>query len=80
MKTSSYPFKAQLALKSDAELIETFNREVGNGGWGSARAEFLAALKQEFLNRSLCCSLIINGNSMSLSRRITMDGGVIRFA
>lgn len=80
MEKSSYQFKEQLALKSDSELIETFNREVETSGWGTARAEFLAALKQEFLNRTVDCSLIIKGNSMSLSRRITIEGGVVRFA
>lgn len=38
---------------SDAELVEAFNKDVGNPGWVSARAAFLTALRDEFERREI---------------------------
>ncbi|MDH6343326.1 hypothetical protein M2480_001315 [Parabacteroides sp. PFB2-12] len=38
---------------STEELVECFNREVGNLGWGNARAAYLAALRTAFYERDL---------------------------
>jgi len=45
--------------KNDKELIDIFNREVGNPGWTSSRATYLAALHQEFDNRGYDYSVIL---------------------
>jgi hypothetical protein len=34
------------------ELIEFFNKEVGNTGWGTARASYLTAFHSEFINHN----------------------------
>ena len=44
--------------KSDKELIDDFNRQVGNPGWVSARADYLSAMKEEFDNRHYDYSII----------------------
>ena len=44
--------------KSDKELIDLFNREVGNPGWVSARADYLSAMNEEFGNRHYDYSII----------------------
>ena len=41
-------FQARFREMSDAQLIDAFNREVGNTGWTSARASYGAALHREF--------------------------------
>ena len=44
--------------KSNKELIGLFNREVGNNGWVSARADYLSAMNEEFDNRHYDYSII----------------------
>jgi len=48
--------------KSDKELIDLFNREVGNPGWVSARADYLSAMNEEFDNRHYDYSIIKSDN------------------
>lgn len=47
-------------VKSDEELILSFNKEVGNKGWVSARAIFLDELKKEFIRREWDFSVLAN--------------------
>ncbi|WP_201328339.1 hypothetical protein [Thermotomaculum hydrothermale] len=65
-------FKARFEKMSDAELIEAFNREVGNPGWGSARGAYLAALHNEFMDRDIDISEIGDKYSMSLKHKIKL--------
>ena len=46
--------------ESDEELILSFNKEVGNKGWVSARAIYLDELKKEFIRREWDFSEITN--------------------
>lgn len=50
---------------SDNELVTAYQRECGNNGWTSSRADYLADLHIEMEQR-FDCSEIIDGNSMSL--------------
>ncbi len=44
-------FQKRFKAMSDKELIDAFNRDVGNPGWVSARGEYHGALRAEFENR-----------------------------
>ena len=44
--------------KSDKELIDAFNSQVGNPGWVGARADYLSAMHEEFDNRLYDYSII----------------------
>ena len=57
---------------SDEKLIAAFNREVGNAGWTSYRASYLAALHAEFDSRGYDYSDIGDEASFSLKRRVKL--------
>ena len=65
-------FKARFEKMKDEELVEAFNKEVGNPGWGSARASYLAALHREFVERGFDFSAIGNRGSISLKRKVKL--------
>lgn len=61
-------FQERLNTMSDEELIDAFNREVGNPGWTSSRAVYLVALHEEFEKRHYDYSIIKdNGDSHDIS-------------
>ena len=66
-------YKKQFAQMTDCELVEAFNREVGNPGWGSARGAYLAALHREFQERGFDISAIGNDCSMSLKNKVKLE-------
>jgi hypothetical protein len=69
MKTKKY-----FGNLSDQELIDAFNREVGNPGWTSGRATYLGALQKEFQSRNLDYSEIGNKRWLSFARKIKLIG------
>lgn len=79
MKNNTYNFEATLQKMNDHELIDRFNQEVGNQGWGNARAAFLYALRNELLSRDFDASKIIYEDGMSLKRKICLKGKEIDF-
>jgi hypothetical protein len=79
MKNNTYNFEATLQQMNDHELIDRFNQEVGNQGWGNARAAFLYALRNELLSRDFDASKIIYEDGMSLKRKICLKGKEIDF-
>jgi hypothetical protein len=60
--------------KNDKELIDIFNREVGNPGWTSSRVTYLAALYQEFNNRGYDYSAIGDKEGLYLTHRVKLVG------
>ena len=79
MKNNTYNFEVTLQQMNNQELTDRFNREVGNQGWGNARAAFLYALRNEFLSRDFDASKIIYEDGMSLKRKICQKGKEIDF-
>jgi hypothetical protein len=57
---------------ADDEVIEAFNKEVGNPGWTTSRANYLGALRQEFDNRKYDCSVITQGGGLSLNNKVRL--------
>ena len=70
-----YGFAELLARLTDERLIGRFNREVGNPGWGHARAYFLTCLSAEIRSRDFDSSIIFHASGMRLNRRVMLQGG-----
>ncbi len=56
----------------DKQLIDSFNREVGNPGWTNSRANYLSALHQEFNDRGYDYSDIGGVGSLSIKNKIEL--------
>ena len=70
-------YLARFKAFTDQELIDAFNREVGNPGWVSARGSYLAALHDEFKHRGFDFSAIGGQDSLSLRSKVRLIGQVI---
>ena len=66
--------KEKLQKMSDEQLIDSFNKDVGNLGWVGARARFHSALHEEFESRGFDFSVIGNKNSFSFANKISLIG------
>jgi len=64
----------KLQKMTDEQLIDLFNKDVGNPGWVGARASFHSALYKEFENRGFDFSVIGNKNSLSFANKVTLIG------
>lgn len=60
------------------QLIDAFNSEVDNGGWGSGRACYLSALRDELSHRPVDISVICEDQGLRLSRRVRLDASGTR--
>ena len=70
-------FSERFSKMSDQQLVNAFNREVGNTGWVSARGIYLTALREEFARRNFD---FIFGNSIhvyTLKYKIKLTGKTI---
>ena len=54
---------------SDKEIVEVFNNEIGNGGWGKGRASFLGAFHEQLNIRKLDYTQIGNKGRYSLKEK-----------
>ncbi|MBR1504285.1 MAG: hypothetical protein IJ618_10435 [Prevotella sp.] len=66
-------FALQLADMQITELINNFNRQVGNQGWSSMRAYHDQALIDEFLRRGIDVSDIYDGKAISFAHPVRYD-------
>ena len=62
---------------NDEQLVDAFNREVGNSGWTGSRASYLSALHEEFENRNYDYSAIGGKGSLSLKKKVRVTGNKI---
>lgn len=67
-----------LSSFSDNEIISTFNKEVGNSGWGTARASFLAVIHVEFIKRGFDYSAIGDEKCLTFDNHITIENNTIK--
>jgi hypothetical protein len=80
LEVMPYDFIERFKAMSDIELIEAFNKEVGNPGWVSARAAYLMALHDEFVRRGFDYSSIGSAAGLSLATRIKLiDKKIVPF-
>lgn len=66
-------FKNKFQKMNNEQLLNAFNKEVGNSGWTSSRSSYLAALHEEFQNRGYDYSAIGNKKYLSLAKRIKLN-------
>jgi len=66
-------FLQDLKVLNDNELIQAFNKQVGNTGWVSARGAYLAAIRKEFESRNFDYSQIGDEMSLSLRSKIRLE-------
>ena len=66
-------YAARFAAASSQSLVESFNKEVGNPGWTSVRASFIAALIDEFRNRGIDISAVNDGQSTVFNHHILLN-------
>jgi hypothetical protein len=71
-------FTIRLRAMSDNELIDAFNKDVGNPGWVAARGRFHAALREEFIKRGFDFSAIGNDISISFNNKIVLKEKIIQ--
>ncbi len=68
-------FKERFNKMSNEELISAFNREVGNPGWTSSRATYLALMNEEFEKRKFDYSAIGSSGGLSLKNKVELVDG-----
>ena len=63
--------KKMFSEMNDAEIIGSFNKEVGNTGWTTSRGIYLSCLENEMHNRLFDLSAI-SGNGLSFKKKIKL--------
>ena len=68
-------FALQFADMQITELVNIFNRQVGNRGWTGMRAYHDQALIDEFQRRGIGTAAVHHGHTVSFAHRIRYDVG-----
>ncbi len=66
--------EARFSKMTDAEIVEAFNKQVGNTGWTTSKGIYLSVLHQELSNRSIDFSAVETNNSLSFKNKIMLVG------
>ena len=61
-------------------LVESFNSQVGNRGFTSARAAHDIALIREFIRRGIDVSAVYDGNGISFAKRVVLNNNKLEIA
>ena len=72
MEDSLSLYAARFAAASLTSLVDSFNSQVGNRGWTSARACHDTALIREFKRRGIDVSSVCHGNSISFAHHVQL--------
>ena len=67
-------YAARFAAASLTSLVDSFNSQVGNRGWTSARACHNTALIREFKRRGVDVSSVSHGDSISFAHHVQLAG------
>ena len=73
-------FVAHFATASLTSLVESFNSQVGNRGFTSARAAHDIALIKEFIRRGVDMSAVYDGNGISFAKRVALNNNKLEIA
>ena len=72
-------FRESFEEKTNEELVQLFNKEVGVKGWVSIRAAYLQALMEVFISRGIDISSVYDRNSTKLDKKVILkDKRLIR--
>ena len=69
---------SQFAEASLTSLLESFNAQVGNHGFNSARAAHDHALIDELVRRGVDVSAISDGHSISFAHHVALDESAMK--
>ena len=61
-------------IKSDEEIVEYFNSQVGIKGWTGATGAYMSAIRNQFDKRNIDYSEVGDSTSMSYRNKVTMIG------
>lgn len=61
-------------------LVESFNRQVGNRGFTSARAAHDVALIRELVRRGIDVSAVYDGKGISFAKRVVLNNNKLEIA
>lgn len=74
MNNSLYnEFAARFAASTLTSLVESFNSQVGNRGFTSARAAHDQALIDELVRRGIDVSAVFDGTALSFAHHVELD-------
>ena len=74
MNNSFYnDFAARFAAGTLTSLVESFNNQVGNRGFNSARAAYGQALIDELMRRGVDVSAVFDGTTLSFAHHVELD-------
>lgn len=74
MNNSLYnEFAARFAASTLTSLVRSFNSQVGNRGFTSARAAHNKALIDEFVRRGIDVSAVYDGTATSYAHHVELD-------
>lgn len=79
-KSLSSQYAARFAAASLSSLVETFNSQVGNLGFNSARAAHDTALMAELVSRGIDVSAISDGTTTSFAHHIRIENNCVVLA
>lgn len=65
-------FTAKFAVANLNSLVDSFNAQVGNHGWSSARAAHDCALIVELVRRGIDVSAVYDGTTISFAHRVAL--------
>ena len=71
-------FASQFAEASLTSFVESFNAQVGNRGFNSARAAHDHALIDELVRRGVDVSAISDGHSISFAHHVALDESAMK--
>ena len=66
-------FAAEFAALPLSSLVESFNSQVGNRGWSSARAAHNRALIDELIRRGIDVSTVFDGSRTTFAHYVELD-------
>ena len=72
-KNISSDFAARFAAMSTSLLVESFNAQVGNTGFNSARAAHDVALIDELIARGIDVSAVYSNGIISFAKKVVLD-------
>ena len=73
-------FASQFAEASLHSLVESFNSQVGNRGFTSARAAHDVALIRELIRRGIDVSAVYDGKWISFAKRVVLNNNKLEIA
>ncbi len=73
-------FNESFDSQTDEELVQSFNREVGNKGWTFARSVYLSCLREALFQRTIDISVVSNeSGGLHLDKQVKLINKSLAF-